>query len=523
MKKYYLFTAVLMAMIVLVASCTKKENAYLEDTKYLSVRLQGSEKWSILELETGKVVAKDAFENTPSAITDDMFFVYNDKGRIDYYNVADCKKPVNKESYGSATNFSGGYAVVSKPGKTLEVIDKQCNTVAELSPSVLNASMFRNGRALIHTDLDRYGYIDTHGDTVIAPNLSFAKAFMVDDVALVSFNNAGDTTATLSVIDLNGKKLCDIDPKEYQILTPYYRMGVLATCKKDSIIYLDKKGKETTTPLEMPKKIKDANYRDGRYAGDGKYMVIKGDMMGLVDKDNNVLIPFDYKYMNNVTSNRYIATKDSVMTLIDDHGKQVGNTKFVDYKQLDTEAMAVRGYINLEITAANLLSFIGEDNACGAKKGATLMDMNQLVGVQPAAYLGMRQIDRAMMPMVYSYHFDSDIATTTGTDSLSTAAPTDSASIARAIDGATFNYDARVTGVSISFIVLECAPGTEERLCQLMSNAMGSKGFNLNPDGTFTSDAGTKVVMGYEKGVFELNYYFNAADAQPLPRVSRTE
>lgn len=521
--KYCSITASLLVAIVALAGCSQKENTYLEDTKYLSVRLQGSQKWSILDIETGNVVAKDAFENTPSAITDDMFFVYNDKGRIDYYNVADCKNPVNKESYGSATSFSGGYAMVSKPGKPLQVIDTQCNTVAELSPSVLNASMFRHGRSLIHTDLDQYGYIDTRGDTVVAPRLSFAKAFMADDVALVSFNNAGDTTAMLSVIDLNGKKLCDIDPNEYQILTPYYRMGVLATSKKDSVVYLDKNGKETTTPLEMPKKIKDANYRDGRYAGDGKYMVIKGDMMGLVDKDNNVLIPFEYKYMNNVTSTRYIATKDSVMMLIDDHGKQVGKEKFVDYKQLDSEANAVRGYINLEVTAANLLSFISEDEVCGAKKGATLMDLNQLVGVQPAAYLGMKQIDRAMLPMVYSYHFDSEIATTTGTDSLNMISTTDSTSIAKAIDSAKFNYDARVTGVSINFIVLECAPGTEERLCQLMSSAMGSKGFTLNPDGTFTSDAGTKVVMGYEKGVFELNYYFNAADAQPLPRQSRTE
>lgn len=521
MKKYNIITLIVVALVTLTG-CNKKDNSYLEDTKYLSVRLQGSDKWSILDIETGNVIARDAFKNTPSAITDDMFFVYNDNGRIDYYNVADCKKPVNKEPYGSATSFSGGHAVVSKPGKPLEVIDKQCNTVAELSPSVLNAAMFRHGRSLIHTDLDRYGYIDTHGDTVMAPNLGFAKSFMADDVALVSFNTAGDTTATLSVIDLAGKKLCDIDTKVYQILTPYYRMGVLAAGKKDSVVYLDKNGKETTTPLEMPKKIKDANYRDGRYCGDGKYMVIKGDMMGLVDGDNNVLIPFKHKYMNNVTSERYIVGNDSVMTLVDDHGKQVGKEKFVDYKQLDSEANAVRGYINLEVTAANLLSFIGEDNACGAKKGATLMDMNQLVGVQPAAYLGMRQIDRAMLPMVYSYHFDSDIATTS-TDSLSSIEPTDTASIAKAIDGAKFNYDAHVTGVSISFIVLECLPGTEERLCQLMSNAMGSKGFNLNPDGSFTSDAGTKVVMGYEKGVFELNYYFNAADAQPLPRVSRKE
>ena len=229
MKKYNIITLIVVALVTLTG-CNKKDNSYLEDTKYLSVRLQGSDKWSILDIETGNVIARDAFKNTPSAITDDMFFVYNDNGRIDYYNVADCKKPVNKEPYGSATSFSGGHAVVSKPGKPLEVIDKQCNTVAELSPSVLNAAMFRNGRSLIHTDLDRYGYIDTHGDTVMAPNLGFAKSFMADDVALVSFNTAGDTTATLSVIDLAGKKLCDIDTKVYQILTPYYRMG--STCRR---------------------------------------------------------------------------------------------------------------------------------------------------------------------------------------------------------------------------------------------------------------------------------------------------
>jgi hypothetical protein len=525
MKKYNIITFIVVALVML-AGCNKEENTYLEDTKYLSVRLQGSDKWSILDIENGQVIAKDAFMHAPSAVTDDMFFVPDSNGRYNYYNVADCKKPVNSEQYGSVTSFSGGYAVVSKPGKPLEVIDTQCNTVAMLSPSVLSAGTFRNGRSLIHTDLDRYGYIDTKGDTVIAPKLGFARPFLTDPVALVSFSNAGDTTATISVIDINGTKLCDIDSKEYQILTPYYRMGVLAASKKDSIVYLDKNGKETTTPLEMPKKIKDANYRDGRYAGDGKYMIVKGDRMGLVDNDNKVLIPIEYQYLNNVTSKRYIASKDSVMVLLDDHGKPVGNAKFVDYKQLNAEAQAVRGYINAEVTAANLLSFIDESSACGAHKGATLMDMNQLVGVQPAAYLGMRRIDRAMPPMFLTYHFDSDIArlnSATGTDSLDLKTLADTTQMAKVVNAAEFNYQARVTGVSISFAVTECAPGTEERLYDLMSSAMGTKGFALNTDGSFTSSAGTRVVMGYENGVFELNYYFNPADAQPLPRSSRSK
>ena len=527
MKKYNIITLIVVALVTLTG-CNKKDNSYLEDTKYLSVRLQGSDKWSILDIETGNVIARDAFKNTPSAITDDMFFVYNDNGRIDYYNVADCKKPVNKEPYGSATSFSGGHAVVSKPGKPLEVIDKQCNTVAELSPSVLNAAMFRHGRSLILTDLDRYGYIDTHGDTVMAPNLGFAKSFMADDVALVSFNTAGDTTATLSVIDLAGKKLCDIDTKVYQILTPYYRMGVLAAGKKDSVVYLDKNGKETTTPLEMPKKIKDANYRDGRYCGDGKYMVIKGDMMGLVDGDNNVLIPFEYKFIQNISSTRYVVGKDSVMLLVDDHGKQVGKAKFVDFKPFNSEAQALRGYINMEVTAANLLSFIDEDMVCFAKKGSTLMDLNQLVGVQPAQYVGMKQIDRPLPPLFCSYIFDSEIASLStsapaATDSLS--APSLSNDTVPALSAgpvAEFNYNAKLRGVSMSFLVLECAPGTEEALLKIMSNAMGSKGFKLNPDGTFTSEAGTAVVMGYENGIFKLNYYFNPDEMKPLPRKSRS-
>jgi hypothetical protein len=521
MKKLLVMMAVVAS--VLLASCSQEKSIYQEETKYLPVRLQGSDKWSILNVETGDVVAKDAWVNAPSPVVDDMFWVYNDNNRIDIYNAANCKEPVNKEVYGSATCYSGGYAIVSKPGEPLQVIDKECNKVADLSPSILTASMFSNGRSIVHTDLDRYGYVDEKGDTVIRADLGYAAGFNEDDVALVSFSEASDSAKVLSVIDKNGKKLYDLDSEKYQIITPYYRMGVLVVAKNDSLVCLDRHGKEVANPHETPKKIKEVNYRDRVYAGADKYMVIKGDRMGLVDKDNNVLIPFDYQFIQNLTADRYVVGKDSVMMLVDDHGKQVGKAKFIDFRPFSPESQAVRGYINLEVTAANLLSFIDEDMVCFAKKGSTLMDVNQLVGVQPAQYVGMRQIDRPMMPMICSYMFDKEIASLSGTTASTDSVATDSIGTGVTVGPtAEFNYDSKLRGVAISFLLLECAPGTEESLCRLMSSAMGAKGFNLNPDGTFTSSAGTAITMGYEKGVFKLNYYFDPSEMKPLPRESRS-
>ena len=531
MRRHITLMAVMLAAIALLASCGKEKGIYTQEAKYLPVVLQGSTKWSILNLENGEVLAKDAFVNPPSPVLDDMFWVYNDNNRIDFYNVKDCKKPVNKESYGSATYFNDGHAIVSRPGKPLEVINKQCETVAELSPSILTATMFTNGRSLIHTALDRYGFIDVKGDTVIKADYTNAFGFTEDKVALVSMSQATDSLRVISVIDRNGKKLCDLDTKTYQPMSDSYRMGALAVLKKDSLVYLDYNGKEVSSPLELPKKVKDANYRNGQYAGDGRYIVLKGDRWGLVDKDNNVLIPFKYQVIHNLSSTRYVVAQDSVMILVDDHGKQVGKSKFVNLRPYTPGSQAVRGYINVEVTAANLLSFIEDDMACFAKKGSTLMDLNSLVGVKPEQYVGMKQIDRPMIPLVYSYLFDREIASLGAapamTDSLRTDSvpsfqmPTDTTSSSSVT--AHFNYDARLQEVHLMFSVLECAPGTEEQLCELMSRAMGSKGFRLNTDGTFTSEAGTGIAMGYEEGVFNLYYYFDAQAMQPLPRKSRTK
>ena len=53
---------------LLLTACGGKESTYQYKTQYLPVQLVGSEKWSILDINSGEVVAKDAFDNAPSPV-----------------------------------------------------------------------------------------------------------------------------------------------------------------------------------------------------------------------------------------------------------------------------------------------------------------------------------------------------------------------------------------------------------------------------------------------------------------------
>ena len=524
MKKFFYICSFFVAVVAL-CSCGNKDNGiypFKEETKYLTVKLQGSDKWSIINIENGDIVAKNAISGMPSAVHEDMFYVYdNETARINYYNVENCTKPVNSKPYCSATSFNGGYAIACLPGEDLQVIDKNCQTVKKLPPSINSASIFLNDLAIVKDDRGLCGFIDTKGDTVIGPNLGFANAFLFDDATLVSESQVADTTAVSSLVAINkkGDKLFDFDSEKYMPINRYFINGTLKVMitKDKKVVYLDKKGKETTDTLALPKKITDANYRDVKHVGNDRYMVIKGDRMGLVDKNNDTLINTKYDGIVNITPNRFIVAQDSVMMIVDEKGKQVGNAKFVDFIDSNNfEEAAGRGYVNTGKVAAIILQFFDKDAVFNARKGATLMEINQVVGGNPENYVGATDLTGPLPPLIITYHFDREIA------SLKAGAASDSISAAASQSSAQFNYNALVKGATLQYPVRECAPGTEEEILQIITQQMGKKGFGMNDDGSFTSDDGCAVVMGYEKGVFLMNYYFNAADVKPLQRVSRT-
>ena len=81
MKKIFYICSLLVVLVTL-SSCGNKDNGiypFQEETKYLTVRLQGSDKWSIINVENGDIVAKNAISGIPSAVHEDMVYVYDNE------------------------------------------------------------------------------------------------------------------------------------------------------------------------------------------------------------------------------------------------------------------------------------------------------------------------------------------------------------------------------------------------------------------------------------------------------------
>lgn len=510
MKKTMIMRAAMMlCMVVALVGCSNKDS-YPYRTDYLPVQLPGSEKWSILDVNSGELVAKDAFANVPSPVIDGMFYVMNDNGTFNYYNVEAPTTPVNKEAYGSVTVFSeDGLAVASKRGGSLCVIDKNCNVVKELPKEVSQCSMFSHGMAAYQNDLGKWGFIDAKGDTVIPAQYAQANLFINEDCAVVIDERLmNDTTMSFSVIDKSGKELFNADASQYRPIQPYYVDGVLPVVKhngdSDTIVFLNKEGQETTSPNEDDHEaVNKADYLDAKRTAGGNFIVMnKEKKMGLVDKDNNVLIDIKHQAITDVRKDRYIILKDSLFSLVNEKGEAVGNVKFVHAHGGSEAIYATRGFIDVNMAAASMLMMVGPDNCAGAVPGTTLLDMNSLLDPNPANTVGQNVIGMPQGPFIVRYMFDKEIASVVN-------------------DVPAYNNDARVVAADVSLNVANLALSTEADIVNGVSSAMGTKGFVLGDNQMFYNETGQAITIGYSEGVVTLCFFMDRNMAKPLPRNPR--
>lgn len=503
--KHFLGCALVALAATLMCACSNDNGTqYALDTRYLPVKLVKSSKWSIVDLKTGELVAKDAYDYEPSSVVEDMYFVPNKNGTFSYYNIADPKKPVGGE-WGSTTIFSSdGVAVASRRGGALCVIDRNCNVVKELPKTVTTCSMFSRGRAIFRNEENKAGYIDVKGDTVIPAQFDNAMSFLHGDAAVVTRTMA-DSAYDITAIDRSGKELFSVSSTDYKLLMPYFGMGVLPLQRGDSVVFLNRAGKEVPNPEKGSEALEKQKYQDVSFTPGLNYIVMRNNKCGVVDKDNNVIIPLKYDRISDIAKDRFLVLSDSVYTILDGKNQPVGNVKFTDFQAGPTDIFAIPGFIDTDIVAGSMLQMIGSDYAAGARKGCTLMDMNRLVGNDPRQYLGMATLAHSEGAYVILYFFNDYLAK----QASPTAAPE-------------FNYGAKLLGVSISTNLAQTAPGTEEEIVSKISANLGTVGLVYEGNNIFESEtSGTAVSVGYKGGMVSLYYYMDKAMAQSLPREPR--
>lgn len=490
---------------LLLTACGGNETTYQYRTDYLPVQLVGSEKWSILDVNTGEVVAKDAFDSAPSPIVAGMFYVRNSDGSYDYYDVSAPTTPVAGH-FGSVTAFSDdGVAVCSKVGGPLLVIDRKGQVLKELPKEVSQCSMFARGMAMFQNDNGQWGYINASGDTIVPAVYSSANLFMYNDYALViDEHQPNDSALSFTVIDKTGKVKFTSNTSIYQPIQPYYINGVLPVMKGDTIVCLNEDGKEVANPINDQEKVEKGGYTDFSRTPNGNYIVTKDKKTGMVDKDNNILIPLEHDNLIDINGERLIAVDSTIFSIIDANGKAVGSVKFENAHVSEDNPYAARGYINNDMVAASIMMMFDETSACGANASTTLMDMNNLVGTNARLYAGSNTLILPQGPYIIQYVFDREVAT----------ANADSTS-------ASFNYDAKVNRVIISLDVNHCPPVTEPAIVNKVESRLGTKGFVFARDGIFCSDYLTALTMGYDKGIMNLTYYMHFNESVPQDKKKR--
>ena len=473
---------------LLLTACGGNESSYQYKTQYLPVQLMGSEKWSILDVNSGEVVAKDAFVNAPSPVVAGMFYVMNSEGSYDYYDVSAPTQPVAGH-FGSVTSFSDeGVAVCSRVGGPLIVIDRKGDVVKQLPKDVSQCSMFARGMATFQNDNGQWGYINVSGDTIVP----------------ATFSSTNDSVLSFSVIDKSGKVMFTASGAEYQPVQPYYINGVLPVVKGDTLVCLDENGKEVANPIDDKDKVEKGGYADFSRTPSGDYIVIKDNKAGMVDKDNKPLIPIKHDNLIDINGERLIAVDGDTYYIIDRTGQPVGNVKFQNAHVSEDNPFAARGFIDTDLAAASLMMLFDEISCCAADANTTLMDMNSMVGTDARMYAGSNTLIMPQGPYIIQYVFDREVA----------SANADSTA-------ASFNYDARVKCVIISLNVKHCPANTEPTIVNKVESHLGTKGFVLARDAIFCSDHLTALTLGYDKGIIQMKYYMHFNESVPQEKKKR--
>lgn len=123
MKRVIKKTAYLMGVMAVfaLASCSSNESTTSE---YVSVQLDDSKMWSLLNVSNGEIVVTDEFFAPITSVVNGAFFMQTDAGTFDLYNLSDTKNKLNRDSYSFVSNFNkNGYAIVRVQTEPWQIID----------------------------------------------------------------------------------------------------------------------------------------------------------------------------------------------------------------------------------------------------------------------------------------------------------------------------------------------------------------------------------------------------------------
>lgn len=520
-KNFVVLAAMLIICMVSLISCNNSERA---NTRYVAAKLVDSDMWSIVDVKTGNIIHKDEFKSQPSVIVNDKFCVKNESGLYDYFSIDNVTKPINSESYLYATSFNeNDIALAVLKGKGISIINGKCEVVANLDNSIISANDFENGFSVIGNEDNKYGYVNEKGEIVIKPSYDRALNFSADGVAIVG-KEINDTTSKYSAIDTKGKILFSFSSNEYKDFGSFHN-GYLPV-KKDNneVILLDKSGKKYCSigkwksflPYWLGFNDGVIVFMDGDAFGlkneKGEiiirakydeliplpwvnpqyYVAKKQDKYGVVDKDDNIIIPFDYSVLGYINKITLIVGEGKSFNFMNKDLKDIGQNNYTNLSFF-TGSSIYSNYFNAEKEARKIISNITETSFFKTRKGMVLRDFKDKLSGLKYADMDETTVYDYDYPYSFLYGFDKHLSSQRYEYIYGFRFPT----------SPEYNYNANLTAVfAVNDTFEKYQPGSEEALAKAFDSQIQKMGFKPveGKPNWFKNDKDMAVGLAYNNG-----------------------
>ncbi|MDE7335192.1 MAG: WG repeat-containing protein, partial [Muribaculaceae bacterium] len=341
------------ALLLLLTGCGGNSGS----SDYVSVMVDGSNMWSLLDVKSGKLSFTDEFFAPATNVVKGAFFVQTDEGSFDLYSISDTKNKLNRESYTYITNFNPqGNAIVRVKNEPWQIVDTKGTVIATIDKNyAIFGGFSTEGIAPFFNKDHQVGYLDKTGNVIIKPRYIYGTCF-TDGIAMVKVRTEGGKDYW-EAIDTKGETQFKFNNSQYSNFS-MFNNGYAFFTEGDHIVLLDKKGKKVTTVCNGDNinlsllgvygdkftysdkeffGVKDLNgnilirakYPYLSFNGDGNLLAANSSgRYGVVTPTDEIVVPFEYSKLSYLAPKRYLTDSGSVIILINNEGKEVGDHAF---------------------------------------------------------------------------------------------------------------------------------------------------------------------------------------------------
>jgi len=293
-------------------------------------------KWGIVSADGTTVLVPTIYDMEPSCVVNGMFTVPDKNGYFQLYNINRPQQPVTYRKFIRIGYFFEDVTIAQEDYHSpILIIDKSGNTVSAINYpqyDVVIAHNFSEGRALVVTRDNKYGFIDTKGTFIIPPIYDYAYDFH-EGKSIVGITDKESNTC-YEAIDKKGKVLIQFQQNNI-LIDQYFGDGLLMYKSLDtgSNGYLNSKGDNA---LSLPSNITDCyQFEDG-------YAVVQTDKgSGLINKKGEIILSPSYDDVFIAGNDRLFLQKGGKWALSDMSGKMLSEFIYDEVNKFNSHGLAV--------------------------------------------------------------------------------------------------------------------------------------------------------------------------------------